>query len=236
MQFDMSFRLFIFTNHKQTVTQYISPSILFTPTIINLGERDGDALLKKLESQIAAGEPVNALEVIYLPLYRSATKSVKEMTLEVVRMAPKVTAEQDKREKIILLTALVVNKFLNSGDYREIWEAVRMIYKDDKFLQAIIEVSQEEERVKLQKEIDELEAKRKEEEAKRKEEETKRKEEEAKRKEEETKRKEEHAIRKEKEERLYETETTLAFLINTIKQNGKAGEEILRQFNEKQPA
>jgi len=100
------------------------------PQTINLGERDGDALLHKLKTQLENKESVNELEVIYLPLYYSKYKNVAEMLEQVVEMAPKISEFKADNEKIMVLSAVLANKFIDANDFGKIWEAIK-VYMDD---------------------------------------------------------------------------------------------------------
>ncbi|MCL2014696.1 MAG: hypothetical protein FWG68_00435, partial [Defluviitaleaceae bacterium] len=61
----------ILTLEQPKLTEYISESITFKPIIICLKERDADEALQNLQAQLKKGEPINELELIYLPLYNS---------------------------------------------------------------------------------------------------------------------------------------------------------------------
>jgi len=124
------FTSIIFTNKSQSINCFENEMLRFTPLIINLGERDGDALLHKLKTQLENKESVNELEVIYLPLYYSKYKNVAEMLEQVVEMAPKISEFKADNEKIMVLSAVLANKFIDANDFGKIWEAIK-VYMDD---------------------------------------------------------------------------------------------------------
>ena len=124
------FTTVIFTNRKQPITHFENEMIKFTPIIINLGERDGDQLLQKIKAQIENKEPVNELELIYLPLYHSKYKNTAEMLEQVVELAPSISEIKTDNEKIMIMSAVLANKFIDVEDFSKIWEAIKM-YVDD---------------------------------------------------------------------------------------------------------
>lgn len=127
------FTTVIFTNRKQQITQYKNSMLKFNPIVVNLGERNGDALLQKIKKQIEDKQPINELELIYLPLYYSKYKNVAEMLEQVVELAPQVSDSKEDNEKIMILSAVLSNKFMNENDFEKIWEAIKM-YVDDLLL------------------------------------------------------------------------------------------------------
>ena len=99
-----------------------------------MGKRDGDAKLAEIKESIAKGEPVNELELIYLPLYKSKYKSIVEMVTEVITLAREATDDISIYQKIVVLTALVTNKFIKEEEYKALWEEIRMIIDEIKIL------------------------------------------------------------------------------------------------------
>ena len=134
-KYKIPFLTVIFTNKKQTVTKYINKSLSFIPIIINLGERNGDALLSKIKAKIEKGEKLDdILELLYLPLYKSSTKSVVQLLKEVIAIVPKVTDDIHEQQKMILLSALISNKFISESEIEELWEAITMFVEEIKIL------------------------------------------------------------------------------------------------------
>ena len=133
--YKMPFITVIFTNKAPSVTSYVNQSVKYTPTIINLGERDGDALLAEIKRKLEAGEPVNELEVVYLPLYNSSSKTVVQFLEEVVALAPRISADREHSQKMILLSALLTNKFISDSEYAKLWEGIKMVIEELKLFQ-----------------------------------------------------------------------------------------------------
>ena len=128
--YKMPFTTVIFTNKKPGVTYIKDKTLSFTPTVINLGERDGDKLLEEIKEKISKGESINELELIYAPLYNSSNKSVAQLLKEVMQLAPKAANDKSEYEKIIILSALLTNKFISEVDFKRVWEEIRMVLEE----------------------------------------------------------------------------------------------------------
>ena len=122
----LEFRTIIFTNRKPKVSGYFSASLSFKPTIVNLGEFDGDAMLVEIKRKITDEETINVLELIYLPLYKSIKKPIDMVVDEVIPLVKKVTKGTDTAQVMVLL-AVIVNKFIaNEADNKRLEEALDM--------------------------------------------------------------------------------------------------------------
>ena len=126
--YKMPFTTVIFTNKKPGVTYIKDETLSFTPTVINLGERDGDKLLEEIEEKISKGESINELELIYAPLYNSSNKSVAQLLKEVMQLAPKAIVDEKESQKIMLLSVLLTNKFVSADEL----EAINMVLEEIK--------------------------------------------------------------------------------------------------------
>ena len=87
------------TAKKTSITGFENPSLKFAPILINLSERDADEALQRISDKLEQGEPINELEIIYLPLYTSKTgKTMAELAGISFELVEKV-AEQEEKEK-----------------------------------------------------------------------------------------------------------------------------------------
>ena len=69
---------------------------------------------------------LNELAMLYVPLYNSS-KSVSEILKEVITLAKDAFTDIEVYEKVILLSALVSNKFIPDEEFQEIWEEIYML-------------------------------------------------------------------------------------------------------------
>ena len=122
----LPFTTVIVTTQKPSVTDYINPSMTFTPKIINLKNRDADKVLTEIEKKIQTGEHnnINALEIIYLPLYGSPSgKNTADLLDTVIKLAPKVAKDdKHKQNKIQDLLILLTGSFVSVEELNKILE------------------------------------------------------------------------------------------------------------------
>ena len=127
-QHGISIRTVIFTNRKSNISGYFNASLSFKPTIVNLGELDGDAALVEIKRKVANGEEINELELIYLPLYKSKKKPIDIVVDEVIPLVKEVKKDTDTVQVVTGLLALVVNKFIvDEEDNKRLQEVLEMI-------------------------------------------------------------------------------------------------------------
>jgi hypothetical protein len=70
---NMDFQTVIITARKPKVPHLKGLSLQFAPVIINMATRDGDQIYNELKREISAGEEVNELDLVCLPMCHSQT-------------------------------------------------------------------------------------------------------------------------------------------------------------------
>ena len=118
------FTTIIITTKKPSVTSYSNGSVTFTPKIINLKERDADEVLLEIERKLEAGEPINELIVVYLPLYGSKSgKTTPELLDTVIKLTPLIAkGDEKKQQKLQDLLILLTSTFISEEELNKIWE------------------------------------------------------------------------------------------------------------------
>jgi hypothetical protein len=105
----------IFTKGKAT------PSLGFEPKIINLHDKDYTETSRRLESKAKAGEKVNLLELVFLPLIgkksQPIAKAKKACTLILL-----CETDRQKRKKLASALAYASSKVLDADDQVELME------------------------------------------------------------------------------------------------------------------
>ena len=128
------FTTVIITTKKSRAISYVSPSMSFTPKIINLKDRDADKILAEIGRKLNAGESggFNELEIIYLPLYGSTSgKTTSELLDIAIKLVPKaVKSDKQKRHKILDLLVLLTGSFVSESELNEILEENMRILED----------------------------------------------------------------------------------------------------------
>ena len=133
------FETAIVTLKKTNVTCFKSPSMIFKPKIIVLSERDADKVISKIESCIANGEPVNFIELVYLPLYGSKDKSMAELTKLAFGFIPKATPNGGLAKKLTALLNLLMGRYVDDENIRKIMEDAEMNAENNAFIRVVTE-------------------------------------------------------------------------------------------------
>ena len=91
---------------------------------IVLKDRDGDTLFSRIESALKKGEPVNELELIFLPLMKSSL-SYGELLRRTIKLENQIP-EPEVRSKVRELTLILADKIVDQKILDELWEELRM--------------------------------------------------------------------------------------------------------------
>ena len=99
-------------------------SLQYNVLQIVLSDRDGDALLSQMRAALEKGEPVNELELIFLPLMKSRLTKTELLrrTIELEKQLPK----NDLGNKVRELTLILADKIVDQKILDELWEELRM--------------------------------------------------------------------------------------------------------------
>ena len=76
-------------------------------------EIDADAILTRLKKAIANGKPINELEAIYLPLFRSQKFTPSELFTASVELIKAMQADDNHKRKVMTLLATLCGKIVN---------------------------------------------------------------------------------------------------------------------------
>ena len=143
--------LWLYQQYKATIrTIVLTPSsgspgtksldtgtIQYTIQQIILRERNADELLEKIRKALENGQPVNELELIFLPLMQSRLPK-NELLLETIKLE-KQLPDTTIRVKVLGLTLVVSNRIVDKKLLDEIWQEVRMLkimqYAEEKGLE-----------------------------------------------------------------------------------------------------
>jgi len=130
----ISFTTVIITAQPPRHTGYTSPSMTFTPKIINLKDRDADKTLTEIDNKLKSGkhEEINELEIIYLPLYSSVSGKTTADLLDIaIKLTPQVVKnDEKKRGKLQDLLFLLTGSFIGDNELNKIVEANMRILED----------------------------------------------------------------------------------------------------------
>mgnify|MGYP000843881700 FL=1 len=87
-----------------------------------------------MHDNIAIGNPVNELELIFVPLMESRLP-VRELLLETIKLEKEIR-DENLKNKVIALTMVMANRLVEAELLEKIWEEVKMLkilkYAEDK--------------------------------------------------------------------------------------------------------
>ena len=111
------FETVIITAKAHKINSYCNPSLTFKPRIINLKGRDADVALQQIEEKLSKGEPINELQLIYLPLYGSKSgKTVAELLQAALKLTPRVAKEVHELNKLQSLLVLLCGSIVSRDE------------------------------------------------------------------------------------------------------------------------
>ena len=143
-KYKMPFETVIVTRKKVSKRSYIGGSLRFTPRIINLNTRSGKATLKTVREKLDKGEPVNPLEVVYMPLYNNSGMTYEEVYKSIIEIIPKITPDKNEQDMLLILSALLANKFVETDEYKRILGAIKVSLAENKLFMLLKEEGREE--------------------------------------------------------------------------------------------
>ena len=97
----------------------------FEPQVIHYKDFDADVLREKIRQQIENGEPINEIELVYLPLFYSDKLTPEDLLRDSVSFAKKLPIRAHERFKLIVLAMIVSNKVVSKEALESIWKEVR---------------------------------------------------------------------------------------------------------------
>ena len=96
--------------------------------------RNADEVLERTHNEIACGNPVNELELIFVPLMESRLP-VQDLLLETIKLEKQIK-DENLRNKVIALTMVMSNRLVEADLLERIWEEMKMLkilkYAEDK--------------------------------------------------------------------------------------------------------
>ena len=127
----LNFETVIITNTPPSVREYTNSSVIFQPKIVVLSERDADATISKLNQQLENGEPINELELLYLPMYTSPSGKSKGQLFDIAVKLSAKSMDISAAEKVRNLLILLVSKHISPDEFNKILEENTMLLDND---------------------------------------------------------------------------------------------------------
>ena len=116
----------IFVKNPTKLKKVRTAQLLFEPIVVQCSGFDADAILNKLERNIAADAVINELELVYLPLFQSTKLSPTEIFKESSRLIRNLKVEDEHKRKIYALSILLAGKVVDESAIEAVLEEVKM--------------------------------------------------------------------------------------------------------------
>ena len=97
-------------------------------------------MLDDLKKDVKAGEPINELKLVYLPLFRSIKLSPTELFRESARLIKDIKLEDEHRQKIYALSIVLGGKIVDEAAIRAVKEEI--MYEDNVIIKIFEEVGE----------------------------------------------------------------------------------------------
>ena len=123
-------------------------SLSYNTTVVNMSDKNGKEKMKEIKEKIENKEQINYLDLIFLPLMNSDETMVKRVK-KTIGLQEKLEVDQNLKNKIVALTIVLSDKFLNNQDISELWGEYRMV----KFFKYVEEQGEEQGERKLFKKL-----------------------------------------------------------------------------------
>jgi hypothetical protein len=115
----------VFVKNPTALTEIKSEQLHYKPIIVQCSKFDADAMLKKLKDDIEAGNVVNELELVYLPLFGSSKLNPTELFSRSVELVKAMQTDYAHKRKILALLVTLAGKIVERDQLEEIAEEVK---------------------------------------------------------------------------------------------------------------
>ena len=100
----------IFVKNPTKLTGVETEQLSFRPIIVQCSKIDADVILAKLRKAVAENRPINELEAIFLPLFRSENLNLTQLFLESKKLIMAMEADDRRKHKILALLITLAGK------------------------------------------------------------------------------------------------------------------------------
>ena len=117
----------IFVKNEPKHTKLDMGMLKFEPHVVDCSGRDADKTLEALKEKLRNGEPINELEAIYLPLFKSSKYKPEYLLHESIMLIRQMKEiDEDQKLKMIALALVVSNKVVSKAELNQLWKVARM--------------------------------------------------------------------------------------------------------------
>jgi hypothetical protein len=112
----------IFTLNEPKTTEIADDQLRFSPIVVNGKSKDADEVIQKLRKQVAAKEPINELDLIYLPLFSSKTMDVIKRIEAGAVITNETELSPELKKRILVMMLMVSNKLVEKQTLTNFWK------------------------------------------------------------------------------------------------------------------
>ncbi|MHC6203409.1 hypothetical protein ACYULU_09475 [Breznakiellaceae bacterium SP9] len=117
----------ILTFNKPKTTEIKTKTLHFMPIIINLKERDADKILEELSGKINRNEEINELELVFLPVCKSALMSATSLLEKGLKLA--IRLEEKRATRIAAMMMVLSDNLIEQAELNRLWEEFKAMKK-----------------------------------------------------------------------------------------------------------
>ncbi|NJL59934.1 MAG: hypothetical protein HC887_10110 [Desulfobacteraceae bacterium] len=100
----------------------------YSPLVLDFSKKDGRKRLAEIREAVSFGQPVNLLELVFLPLCGKETGTARsEMAEEVIRFESRLWRSGRISARLIAATLIMSNRFIDKDRLRALWEEIKML-------------------------------------------------------------------------------------------------------------
>lgn len=110
---------------KSENTTLNTQNLQYKLLVKDMSATNGDDKIQQLQAKIANHEPINELEIIFLPLMYTEHSRI-ELVKKSVELVQTIAIEQQEQEKLVASILVLANRFLSKEQMEQIWEVIRM--------------------------------------------------------------------------------------------------------------
>jgi hypothetical protein len=115
----------IFVKNPTTLNEVKTEQLHFSPRIVQCSKIDADHVLSKLKKAVSAGEPINELEAIYLPLFNSKELTPTDLFMESAGLIKAMQTDDNRKRKMLALLITLSGKIVERQIILDMAEEVR---------------------------------------------------------------------------------------------------------------
>lgn len=94
--------------------------------VVDMSEKDGEQKLTEIKEKIKNDEPINVLDLIFLPLMSGQEKMVTRVK-QAIELEQELDLPFEQSNKIVAMTLVMTDKFLTETEISEIWRDYKML-------------------------------------------------------------------------------------------------------------